>query len=161
MSGGTVIDAYCGTGTIGLAAARAGAGKVIGVDNVEAAIVDARQNAAHNGVDNAEFVALDAGAFMQALAVKRAEGEGASGADVRDDLVLLMDPPRAGSSERFLDAAAKLAPDRIVYISCNPQTQARDVAYLRRAGYEVDAVCPVDMFPHTDHVECICRLRRV
>ena len=156
----TVIDAYCGTGTIGLAAARAGAGKVIGVDNVEAAIVDARQNAAHNGVDNAEFVALDAGAFMQALAVKRAEGEGASGADVRDDLVLLMDPPRAGSSERFLDAAAKLAPDRIVYISCNPQTQARDVAYLRRAGYEVDAVCPVDMFPHTDHVECICRLRR-
>ncbi len=93
--------------------------------------------------------------------MKRAEGEGASGADVRDDLVLLMDPPRAGSSERFLDAAAKLAPDRIVYISCNPQTQARDVAYLRRAGYEVDAVCPVDMFPHTDHVECICRLRRV
>ena len=159
----TVIDAYCGTGTIGLAAARAGARRVIGVDNVESAIVDARQNAAHNGIENAEFVSLDAGAFMQALAVKRADedaGGSADGSSDRDELVLLMDPPRAGSSERFLDAAAQMAPDRIVYISCNPQTQARDVAYLRRAGYEVDAVCPVDMFPHTDHVECICRMRR-
>lgn len=159
----TVIDAYCGTGTIGLAAARAGARRVIGVDNVESAIVDARQNAAHNGIENAEFVSLDAGAFMQAFAVKRADedaGGSADGSSDRDELVLLMDPPRAGSSERFLDAAAQMAPDRIVYISCNPQTQARDVAYLRRAGYEVDAVCPVDMFPHTDHVECICRMRR-
>ena len=101
---------------------------------------------------------------MQDLAAKRAataQGVQNADADELDELVLLMDPPRAGSSERFLDAAAQLAPDRIVYISCNPQTQARDVAYLRRAGYEVDAVCPVDMFPHTDHVECICRLRRM
>lgn len=152
----TVVDAYCGTGTIGLAAAGCGAGRVIGVDNVESAIRDARQNAAHNGIENAEFQALDAGAFMQALAVQR-RGQ----VEDADDLVLLMDPPRAGSTARFLDAAVELAPSRIVYISCNPATQARDAEYLARFGYEIDAIVPVDMFPHTDHIECVCRMRRV
>lgn len=179
----TVIDAYCGTGTIGLVAASRGAGRVIGVDNVESAIRDARENARHNGIDNAEFVALDAGAFMQKFAVQRAlAGVDGAGADVgagastsagaragaqtpaappsADDLVLMMDPPRAGSTERFLDAAARLAPSRIVYISCNPATQARDVAHLTQHGYRVEAVQPVDMFPHTDHVECVCSLVR-
>lgn len=148
----TVIDAYCGTGTIGLVAAKRGAGRVIGVDNVEAAIRDARQNAVHNGIENAEFMALDAGAFMTQLAERREEA---------GDLVLLMDPPRAGSTERFLDAAVALAPSRIVYISCNPVSQARDVDYLVARGYRVEVVQPVDMFPHTDHVECICKLVRV
>lgn len=200
----TVIDAYCGTGTIGLVAAKRGAGRVIGVDNVESAIRDARENARHNGVENAEFMALDAGAFLSAFAIRRAdasvaermvegrrsagEDAGANDADAAaaeaagnaaagdtaelslpegdraeqasDDLVLMMDPPRAGSTERFLDAAARLAPSRIVYISCNPATQARDVAYLAERGYRVEVVQPVDMFPHTDHVECVCKLVR-
>ena len=162
--GGTAcaIDAYCGTGTIGLVAASRGAQRVIGVDSVEAAIRDARQNAQHNGVANATFVCADATAFMEDLAAQRADrasGEIAASAvpDAPDDLVLLMDPPRAGSTERFLDAAARLAPRRIVYISCNPVTQVRDAAHLARAGYRIDAVQPVDMFPHTEHVECICR----
>lgn len=145
----SVVDAYCGTGTIGLVAAARGAARVTGVDNVPSAIRDAQQNAQHNRVENARFVAADATAFM--LDAARA-GE-------RVD-VLLMDPPRAGSTEAFLDAAARMAPERIVYISCNPTTQARDAAYLRERGYRVDVVQPVDMFPHTDHVECICRFTR-
>ena len=150
----TAIDAYCGTGTIGLVAAKRGAARVIGVDNVESAIADARLNARHNGVDNAEFVAADAGAFMRELAAGR---EGLSDAE---ELVLLMDPPRAGSTPEFLDAAAVLSPSRIVYISCNPETQVRDVRYLARAGYRVEALQAVDMFPHTEHVESIALLTR-
>lgn len=145
----TVVDAYCGTGTIGLTAAKNGAARVIGVDNVESAIADARLNARHNGVENAEFVAADAGAFMRDMARW----------DERD-VVLFMDPPRAGSSEAFLDAAAELAPKRIVYISCNPVTQVRDIAYLRRCGYRADVVQAVDMFPHTEHVETVVALTR-
>lgn len=152
----TALDAYCGTGTIGLVAAKglsdapaAHAARVIGVDNVGAAIKDARNNARHNGVENAEFATADAGAFM----VERAK------ADEAID-VLLMDPPRAGASAEFLQAAATMAPQRIVYISCNPQTQARDVEALVRSGYRLTDVQPVDMFPHTCHTECICRLER-
>ena len=150
----TAIDAYCGTGTIGLVAAKHGATRVIGVDNVESAIADARLNARHNGVENAEFVTADAGAFMRELAASR---EGVSAAE---DLVLLMDPPRAGSSEEFLDAAIAMAPSRIVYISCNPETQVRDVRYLARAGYRVEVLQAVDMFPHTEHVESIALITR-
>ena len=193
----TVVDAYCGTGTIGLVAAKSGAARVIGVDNVASAVRDARQNARHNGVANAEFVAADAGDFMCALAAQKSGCTPA--ADARDvpasaltpaadaesatalapavdiagtpvpapdvptpagDLVLFMDPPRAGASEAFLDAACALAPERIVYISCNPETQVRDVARLARAGYEVRAVQPVDMFPHTSHIESIALIVR-
>ena len=143
------IDAYCGTGTIGLVAAKAGAAEVVGVDCVASAIRDARQNAQHNGVGNARFVAADAADFMCGLA---AEGGAAD--------VLLMDPPRAGASRAFLDAAAVLAPARVVYISCNPETQVRDVRVLREAGYRVGAVQPVDMFPHTGHIESIALLTR-
>lgn len=147
--GERAIDAYCGTGTIGLVAAAHGAGEVIGVDSVESAIRDARQNARHNGVENARFVAADAGDFMRQLA---AEGQYAD--------VVLMDPPRAGSSKEFLDALALLAPSRVVYISCNPETQVRDCRRLRDHGYELQTVQPVDMFPHTDHVETIALLSR-
>lgn len=147
----TVIDAYCGTGTIGLVAAKRGAGRVIGVEAVADAVADARQNARHNGVENAEFACADAGAFMEDLAAAKAGGE---------HLVLLMDPPRAGATPEFLDAACHLAPKRIVYISCNPKTQARDVAHLTRGGYRIDAMQPVDMFPHTHHIENIVRLTR-
>lgn len=157
-----VIDAYCGTGTIGLVAAKSGAARVIGVDSVESAIRDARTNARHNGVENAEFVAGDATDFMCELAKEGVLGvkspeEGAQAGG----LVVLMDPPRAGSTEEFLRAAAALAPERIVYISCNPETQARDVEFLDSIGYAVVAVQPVDMFPHTDHIECIVALELV
>ena len=169
----TVIDAYCGTGTIGLVAAKRGAARVVGVDSVEAAIRDARGNARHNGVENAEFVARDATAFMKELAAERgtqpqppchpgqSAQRGVEGSPRPEEpLVLLMDPPRAGSTPEFLAAAAQLAPERIVYISCNPATQARDVRQLVKAGYEVRAVRPVDMFPHTDHVESIVMLEK-
>ncbi len=150
-----VVDAYCGTGTIGLVAAKRGAGRVIGVEAVESAVADARQNARHNGVEAAEFVCADATGFMQDMA--------------RDDrlavrsgkLVLMMDPPRAGASPEFLDAACALRPDRIVYISCDPRTQARDVARLVEGGYRVAVVQPVDMFPHTDHIENIILLEQM
>lgn len=145
-----VVDAYCGTGTIGLVAAKQGAAQVIGVDSVASAVRDARENARHNGVENARFVAADAGDFMRELA---AQGE-------RVD-VLLMDPPRAGSTEAFLDATVRLGPSRIVYISCNPETHARDLAFLQERGYVVRAVQPVDMFPHTDHIETIALVERV
>lgn len=151
-----VLDAYCGTGTIGLVAAKRGAAQVVGVDSVESAIVDARQNAAHNGVENARFVTGDATDFMEDLA-QSARGFDAGSSD---DWVLLMDPPRAGATERFLKAAAAWGPKRIVYVSCDPRTQARDVGVLREAGYAVRAIQPVDMFPHTDHIENICLLER-
>lgn len=150
----TAMDAYCGTGTIGLVAAKglpgaetAHAARVIGVDNVASAIKDARENARHNGIENADFTAEDAGHFMDKLAK---EGESLD--------VLLMDPPRAGSNEQFLRSACSLAPKRIVYISCNPNTQTRDVEYLVKNGYRLTEVQPVDMFPHTNHVENICAL---
>ncbi|MDO5117671.1 MAG: 23S rRNA (uracil(1939)-C(5))-methyltransferase RlmD [Eggerthellaceae bacterium] len=144
-----IIDAYCGTGTIGLVAAKRSGAQVIGVDSVESAIADARQNARHNGIENAQFVAADATQFMLKQA---AEGEAV-------DLVF-MDPPRAGSTPDFLDALATLAPARVVYISCNPQTQVRDLQILSEHGYAVKAVQSVDMFPHTKHVETVVLLSR-
>ena len=142
-----IVDAYCGTGTIGLVAATRGACQVTGVDTVEAAIRDARENARHNGVENARFVTADAGAFMEELA---ADGEAVD--------VVFLDPPRAGATVDFIDACARLGPSRIVYISCNPKTQARDVRRFAEHGYRLDVVLPIDMFPHTDHIECICLL---
>lgn len=142
-----VIDAYCGTGTIGLVAAKNGAAQVIGVDTVESAIRDARENARHNGVDNARFIVEDAEVFMKQLA-----------ADKQAVDVLLMDPPRAGSNEEFLRSAVQLAPRRVVYISCNPVTQVRDLRFLCDHGYDICVVQPVDMFPHTNHVEVVCML---
>lgn len=149
-----VIDAYCGTGTIGLVAAARGAAGVTGVDVVESAIRDARANAAHNGIGNAQFMAADAAVFMRALAARRADEADPA------PLVVMMDPPRSGASPEFLDALAALAPERVVYISCDPATQARDIRHLARAGYEVSVVQPVDMFPHTDHIESIALLAR-
>ncbi|MBQ9044131.1 MAG: 23S rRNA (uracil(1939)-C(5))-methyltransferase RlmD [Eggerthellaceae bacterium] len=145
----SVIDAYCGTGTIGLVAAKRGAAQVTGVDSVESAIRDARENARHNGIENARFVAADATAFMRDMA---AAGENAD--------VVLMDPPRAGSTPEFLDACAQLAPKRIVYVSCNPETQVRDLRHLVERGYKTQVVQPVDMFPHTEHVETVVLLSR-
>lgn len=160
----TVLDAYCGTGTIGLIAAAgvdglAGAGAVYGIDSTPAAIRDARNNAKHNGIENARFIVGDAGAFMREQAKGATQGDSpkslARGIDV-----VFMDPPRSGASEEFLDALAALAPSRVVYISCNPKTQVRDCARLIGSGYRLEAVQPVDMFPHTAHVECVALLTK-
>ena len=146
----SIMDAYCGTGTIGLvAASMLDDARVVGVDKVESAIRDARQNAAHNGIENAIFVVADAGSYLRSCA---SEGQ-------RFD-VLLMDPPRAGATEEFLRAAAESGVGRIVYISCNPHTQVRDVAFLQQLGYHLGRIQPVDMFPHTDHVETVVLLSR-
>ena len=146
----TLMDAYCGTGTIGLVAASLIPGvRVLGVDNVESAIRDARLNARHNGIENAEFAADDAGTYLNRMAAESARLD-----------VLMMDPPRAGSSEEFLQAALTLRPECIVYISCNPETQARDVRILRDGGYHLERIQPVDMFPHTEHVETVVQLSK-
>ena len=143
-----VIDAYCGIGTIALTASGK-AGEVIGVELNRSAVKDAMQNAKRNGVKNVRFFAGDAGDFMTAMA---AEGETAD--------VLFMDPPRAGSTEVFLDAAARLKPGRIVYISCNPETLARDLAYILKKGYRAEEAWPVDMFPWAEDIETVCLLSR-
>lgn len=152
VAGAVVIDAYCGTGTLGLVAARMGAKRIIGVDSVREAIVDARANARHNGIDNAEFFAEDATGFMSRMA--------ACGREAKERLVVLLDPPRAGSTPAFIEAATSLAPDAIVYVSCNPKSQRRDAELFLERGYRIDKLACVDMFPHTEHIECIARLAR-
>ena len=125
-----IVDAYCGTGTIGLVDAAAFPhARIVGVEKVASAVKDARQNAAHNGIQNAEFHAQDAGEYLARLA---AEG------CVPD--VLFLDPPRAGASEQFLQAVAACKPQRVVYISCNPHTQVRDVRMLVKAGYRLSHI---------------------
>ncbi|MBH0231512.1 23S rRNA (uracil(1939)-C(5))-methyltransferase RlmD [Halobacillus sp. KCTC 3957] len=144
----TVIDAYCGIGTIGLVASKE-AGKVIGVELNKDAVKDAIRNSKRNGVKNARFYKGDAGEFMVEMA---ARGERAE--------VVIMDPPRSGSDEAFLSSVAKLKPARVVYVSCNPDTQARDLKYLVKHGYKVEEIQPVDMFPQTYHVESVAKLTR-
>lgn len=141
-----VIDAYCGTGTIGLIAAEK-VKKVIGVEVNQSAIDDAIKNAELNNIANEEFFCDDAGRFMVTLTEK---GEKAD--------VVFTDPPRAGCSREFLQSLVKLSPGRIVYISCNPETLARDMQYLLHKGYRAEKIQPVDMFPHTRHVECVAYL---
>ena len=144
----TVIDAYCGIGTIGLIAAKK-AGKVIGVELNKDAAKDARINAKENKITNAAFYQGDAGRFMVEMAAK---GEKAD--------VVFMDPPRAGSDERFLSSIVKLSPKKVIYISCNPETLARDLKYLTKHHYKVEKIQPVDMFPFCDHCETVCSLSR-
>ena len=144
----TVLDAYCGIGTIGMIAARHGAGRVVGVELNGEAVRDAIQNAKANALKNIRFYKGDAGDFMQAVAEENEKID-----------VVMMDPPRAGSSEEFLDALMKLSPKTVVYVSCNPETLARDLQYLRQnSGYRVQKIQPVDMFPHTQHIECVVKL---
>lgn len=144
----TVIDAYCGIGTIGIAASDK-AKRVIGADNNLSAIEDANENAELNGLENIEFYPCDAGDFMETFVFLGDKAD-----------VLFMDPPRAGSDKKFLASAVKLSPDRIVYISCNPETQRRDLFYLTKHGYKVKKIKPVDMFPYTAHVETVVMLER-
>ena len=142
-----VIDAYCGIGTIGMAAADHCA-RVTGVELNGDAVRDALANAKRNKTRNIRFICADAGEYM----VKEAERKN------RADVVF-MDPPRAGSDRRFLSCLVRMAPEKIVYISCNPETLKRDLSYLTGQGYRVEQIQPVDMFPGTGHVETVVLLR--
>lgn len=143
-----VFDAYCGTGTIGLIASEH-AKQVIGVELNKAAVADARLNAKRNAVKNITFYEKDAGQFMVQMAEERTTVD-----------VVFMDPPRSGSDEAFLSSLVKLAPKRVVYVSCNPETLARDLEYLKKHGYSMKKGIAVDMFPWTGHVETVVLMSR-
>ena len=142
----TVLDLYCGVGTITLAMAKA-AGKVIGIEVIPQAVEDARDNAKRNNIENAEFFCGDAG---QAALELEAKG-------IRADVVVV-DPPRKGLNADTIEALAKFAPRRIVYVSCDPATLARDVALLKEKGYHVKNALAADLFPRTAHVESVVTL---
>ncbi len=137
----TVVDAYCGIGTIGLVASKH-AKEIIGVELNRDAYKDAIANAKRNDIKNVHFYNADASEFMVKLANEKKPVD-----------VVLMDPPRNGSTEVFIDAVAVLAPKRVVYVSCNPITLERDLRYFEKKGYEAKEAWPVDMFPWTGHVE--------
>lgn len=143
----SVLDAYCGTGTIGIVASEK-AKEVIGVELNKDAIKDAIINAKQNGAGNIQFYQNDSGVFMQQMAAKNAKVD-----------VVFMDPPRTGSDEAFLNSLAVLKPAKVVYVSCNLETLARDLKYITKKEYQVQKIVPVDMFPHTEsHVETVVLL---
>ena len=182
-AGDVLLDAYCGSGTIGIAAARAAADvgrpiRLIGVERNPAGIADARRNAQLNGLSveaggnahaleapapeteavpgslpsagDARFIAEDATAYLTRAAARGLSVD-----------VLCLDPPRAGATRAFLEAACAIAPRRMVYVSCNPETQARDLDILGARGYALTRLTPVDMFPHTPHTETVAVLERM
>ena len=154
--GETVWDLYCGIGTISLFLAQK-AGKVYGVEIVPQAIEDARRNAELNGIKNAEFFVGKAEEVLPAFyEQKRAEGSAETHADV-----IVVDPPRKGCDGKLLDTIVKMAPEKVVYVSCDPATLARDLKILCANGYELVKVRPVDQFPMSVHVETVCCLHRV
>ena len=144
----TVIDAYCGIGTIGIAMADE-AGQVIGIESNREAVRDAIANAKRNNVKNIHFVADDAAQYMMKLADAKQKAD-----------VIVMDPPRGGSNEEFMDAAARMKPKRIVYVSCNPETLARDLLYFSKRGYRAEEAILFDQFAWTEHVESVVKLTR-
>lgn len=143
-----VLDAYCGIGTIGIIASKQ-ARQVIGVELNQDAVRDAVSNAKMNGIQNIRFYCNDAGRFLVNMAER---GEKAD--------IVFMDPPRSGSTEEFMDSIGKLGVGKVVYVSCSPETLARDVRYMKKLGYRAEAVWGVDMFPGTVHVECVCLMTR-
>lgn len=149
LTGGeTLLDLYCGTGTIGLSMAKK-AGKVIGVEIVEQAVEDAKRNAERNGIANAEFLCADA-----AKAADMLKNRG-----VRPDVVVL-DPPRKGCDSSLIETVVKMGPERVVYVSCDPATLARDLKIFAQQGYVPKELTPVDMFPRTSHVETVVLMSR-
>lgn len=145
----TLLDLYCGIGTVGLSMADK-VKKLIGVEVIEDAVENAKKNAAENGVENSEFICGDAGKIASLLE-KRGE---------RPD-VIVVDPPRKGCDELTLNSIAKMSPERVVYISCNHATCARDIKYLSQMGYELQRYRPCDLFPRTNHVETVVLLSKV
>jgi 23S rRNA (uracil1939-C5)-methyltransferase len=144
----TVIDAYCGIGTIGMAAASK-AGRVIGIELNKDAVKDAKANAKRNNIQNIHFIGADATEHMLKMA------ENGEKADV-----VILDPPRSGSTQEFVKATAAIAPRRVVYVSCNPETLGRDLEWFKKAGYMAKEAWPVDMFCFTEHCECVVALER-
>lgn len=144
-----VIDAYCGIGTISLFLAK-NAKKVYGIEVISQAIQDARLNARLNGIENVGFIE---GAAEDVMCEFVKQG-------IKPD-VIVMDPPRRGCDEKLLDAAVTMKPKRMVYVSCNPATLARDLRFLEDRGYKTQKVQPIDMFPHTYHVECVTLMSKV
>ena len=144
----TVVDAYCGIGTIGIIAADK-AKSVIGVELNPASVKDARNNARHNNIGNITFYQNDAERFLNEMQEQNAKAD-----------VIFMDPPRAGSTQSFMASAIFLNPNRIVYISCNPETLARDLEFFKKHQYTAEKIQPVDMFPFTTHMETVCLLTR-
>ena len=143
-----VLDAYCGIGTIGLTAADK-ARQVVGVEVNRDAVRDAIGNAKHNGIKNARFFAADATQWITEAA---AAGQRAD--------VIFMDPPREGSTPQFIESVARMAPTRVGYVSCNPETMARELALLTATGYRAEGFTPVDLFPQTAHCEVVGALAR-
>jgi len=153
LAGGeTVLDLYCGAGTLTLMFARA-AGRAVGVESVPDAVERAHRNAVRNGFGETRFVCGEARQVLREWAQGKREGA------VKPDLVVV-DPPRAGLHPRVVFRAAELQPRRIVYVSCNPATLARDLKDFAPLGYTLAEVTPFDMFPHTPHIECVARLER-
>ena len=142
----TVIDAYCGIGTIGMIAAEK-AGKVIGVELNGESVKNARNNAKHNNIKNIQFYQNDASVFMDQMALRAEKAD-----------VIFMDPPRSGSTDVFIMSCVALRPERIVYISCSPETLGRDLELFQKFGYRMQEATPVDMFPWTGHIEVVCLL---
>jgi len=140
----TVLDSYCGVGTIGLSFANR-VGKIIGVEIEEEAVINAKENAKRNNINNAFFYADSSENFINNLENEKID-------------ILVMDPPRSGSKESFLEAVCKRQIEKIVYISCGPTSLARDLKYLLDNGYQLTDVIPVDLFPNTSHVETVCCL---
>ena len=143
-----VIDAYSGVGTIGIIAST-NAKEVISVELNKDAVKDARINASINDLRNIRFFCADATQFLLDAAKE----------EIKVDVVL-MDPPRAGSTVAFMKSVCELSPQRVVYISCNPETLARDLSFFTKNGYKVKKIQPVDMFPHTNHLETVVLLVR-
>lgn len=144
----TVIDAYCGIGTIGMIAAKS-VKEVIGVELNKDAIKDANNNAKMNKINNIRFINDDASDFMVKLAKNKHNID-----------CVIMDPPRSGSTKEFMDAIRILNPKKVVYISCDPSSQVRDIKYFAKLGYRGNVLYPFDMFPQTSHVETVCLLTR-
>lgn len=147
--GKLILDLYCGAGTIGLSMAEK-ARRLIGAEIVESAVENARMNARRNSIHNAEFVCADAGRAAEKL---KNIGENPD--------VIILDPPRKGCSEETLAACAGMSPERIVMISCNPATAARDCKRLGELGYKTEKIRPFDLFPRTSHVECVVLIEKV
>ena len=150
--GETILDLYCGVGTIGLFMAKAGAGKVVGIELVKEAVLNANRNAVINGIVNAIYYT---GTAEEELPRLREEGE------IEKADVVILDPPRKGCDEALLKAVVETEADRIVYISCDPATMSRDIKYLVENGYKYRKGMPVDMFPHTGHVETVALLSKL
>lgn len=155
----TVLDLYCGIGTIGLIAATRGAKRVVGIESVKSAVLDANRNAVINGIVNARYICGKVEETLPMLLT----GEGLKDESLKIDSadVIFLDPPRAGCDPALLSAVADAKPKRIVYASCDPATLARDIKTLTMLGYEFVEATPIDMFPNSLHVECVVLLSKV